>query len=245
MAISDSGGARRFGTVVFDCDSTLSRVEGIEELAALRGVNVEALTEAAMRGDVPLEAVYGRRLELADPTRADVEAVGRRYVETLVPDARDAVRALQKAGVEVRILSGGLRPAVLALAVELAIDPAAVAAVDVRFDDSGRYVGYDTASPLARSGGKPEILREWLPTLRPPLMLVGDGATDLEAAPVVDLFVAFAGVVDRAEVTAGAGAVIRTSSLAPVVTLALGPTPPDDPFVRGVWERGRELMART
>lgn len=235
--------ARRFGTVVFDCDSTLSRIEGIEELTALRGVSVEALTEAAMRGEVPLEAVYGRRLELAGPTRADVEAIGRRYVEMLVPDTREVVRALRSEGVEVRILSGGLRPAVLALAVELALPTAVVAAVEIHFDEAGRYAGYDTASPLARSGGKPALLREWLPALPGPVMVVGDGATDLETAPVVDLFVAFAGAVDRPEVTSGAGAVVRALSMAPVLALALGDAPPAEASARALWERGHALLA--
>ncbi|NIQ57067.1 MAG: haloacid dehalogenase, partial [Gammaproteobacteria bacterium] len=90
------------------------------------------------------------------------------------------------------------------LAAELGIAPEHVGAVDVRFDGGGAYTGFDAASPLARADGKPEMVRRWLPGLPRPVMLVGDGATDLEAAPVVDLFVAFAGVADRPGVTAEA-----------------------------------------
>ncbi len=73
-------------------------------------------------------------------------------------------------------------------------------------------------------------------------MLVGDGATDLEAAPLVDLFVAFAGVVERPMVAAGADIVIRAPSLAPIVPLALGGEPPTDPSAWAIFYRGMTLL---
>ena len=57
----------RFNSVVLDVDSTLSGVEGIDWLAALRGPEVEAwsaaLTARAMEGLIPIEAVYGERMK--------------------------------------------------------------------------------------------------------------------------------------------------------------------------------------
>ena len=104
----------KFRTVLIDCDSTLSAIEGIDELAVHHRADVERLTDDAMRGRIPLEQVYGRRLELVQPTRAALDALGRQYIARLVPDARETVAALQAAGVDVRIISGGLLPAVLA-----------------------------------------------------------------------------------------------------------------------------------
>jgi phosphoserine phosphatase len=213
---------RRFGTVIFDCDSTLSAIEGIEELAREHRVEVEALTEAAMRGEVRLEEVYGRRLTLVNPTREQVAELGRRYIDTLVPDARAVVATLLSEGVQVRVISGGLRPAVVMLAREIGIDESAVAAVDLYFDDDGGYAGFDALSPLAASGGKRIVIERWAESLPRPIMLVGDGATDQEAQGVVDAFVAFAGVTARPGVIAAADMVIRDRSLAAVVPLALG-----------------------
>lgn len=88
-----------------------------------------------------------------------------------------------------------------------------MAAVDLRFNADGSYQGYDELSPLGRSGGKRTVVEGWLGTIPGPVMMVGDGMTDLEARPVVDRFVAYAGVVDRPAVTAAADAVIRTPSL--------------------------------
>ena len=235
-----------YRTVIFDCDSTLSALEGIEELAADHRDEVAALTDAAMRGVVPLEEVYGRRLALIRPGRADVEALVPRYIEALVEDAFDTVRALTAAGVEVRVISGGLLPAVLGLARHLGLPDRAVAAVDLRFDDRGAFAGHDTDAPAARAGGKAAIIRAWRAGPDPipaPVALVGDGATDLEARDDVDLFVAYAGVVSRPAVVEAAPVVLRSRSLAPLVPLALGQVLPDHPAVRDVFRKGARLIA--
>jgi len=232
----------RYGTVIFDCDSTLSTIEGIEELAADRRAEVEALTDAAMRGAIPLEEVYGRRLALCAPTRGRVAALGGRYLETLVPDARETVAALQAEGIEVRLISGGLLPAVRELGRGLGVAEPGIAAVDIYFDESGAYRGYDTDSPLAYSGGKRVVIERWQAALPRPIMMVGDGVTDLEARSVVDTFVAFAGVAERAPVVEQADRVIRAFSLAPVLALALGGEAPRSPGSAQLLARGMELL---
>ena len=85
-----------FRTVIFDCDSTLSRIEGVEALASEYRSEVAALTEAAMSGAVPLEQVYGRRLDLIQPTMADLERVGRQYVAERVPGVEDTMAKLRR-----------------------------------------------------------------------------------------------------------------------------------------------------
>ncbi|HEX2167954.1 MAG TPA: HAD-IB family phosphatase [Longimicrobiales bacterium] len=233
---------RRVTTVVFDCDSTLSAVEGIDELAVACRSEVEALTDAAMRGDLPLEAVYGRRLELIRPTRRQLEELAALYVERLVPDAVAVVAALRAEGIGVRVLSGGLLPAVVAVADALGIPRSDVAAVGISFDGSGGYAGFDEVSPLARSRGKCDVLAAWREDGNAPMMLVGDGATDAEAADAVDVFVAFAGVAERAAVTAAADAVVRSPSLAPVLPLALGGETPRLEIHRQLFDRGAALL---
>jgi len=211
---------RRFNTVIFDCDSTLTAIEGIEELARGQREEITRLTDLAMRGAVPLEQVYGHRLELIRPSRSDISEVGRLYLRNLVPGARETIRALQGDGVIVQILSGGLTPAVLIVARELGVPDSRVAAVDVHFREDGSYLGFDSDSQLARAGGK----RTWIEAsgLPRPRLLVGDGATDLEARPAVDCFAAYVGVVDRPEVSGAADVVLREPSLEAVLKLVRG-----------------------
>jgi phosphoserine phosphatase len=209
-----------FASVVFDCDSTLARIEGIDELAGPHAEAIRALTEAAMEGKVALEEVYGRRLAIIRPTRAQVAALGRRYVNALVDDARATVSALRWLGKTVRVVSGGLRPPVVEVAGMLGLPADAVAAVGIEFDADGEYAGFEHASPLARSGGKEAVIRAW--ELPSPALLVGDGATDLEARPAVDAFAAYMGVTFRLAVAAAADFVLRQETLAAVLSLAAG-----------------------
>ncbi|MEZ5976606.1 MAG: HAD-IB family phosphatase [Planctomycetota bacterium] len=192
-----------YDTVVFDCDSTLSAIEGIDELAGEHREALRTLTERAMNGEIPLEDVYGLRLERVRPTRDALRRVGELYVERLVPGMRELVADLRARGKRVIVVSGGLLPAVRRVAAELGVAAHDVHAVDVAFDDDGGYRDFDRSSPLARSGGKPELIaslarRDDLGAIA----LVGDGATDLEAAPLVARFVAFGAVVRRDEVFA-------------------------------------------
>jgi len=231
----------RFGTVIFDCDATLSEIKGIEELGREHRRALEDMSNAAMDGDVLLEEIYAARLNLARPNRTRVEEVGHQYVERLTADALEVVAALLAADVDVRVISSGVRPAVLILSRYLGIADEKVAAVDLRFDAAGGYQGYDRTSPLAASRGKVRIIEQWAATMARPVMLVGDGATDLEAKGVVDMFVVYAGVAARPKVMAGADAVIRHRTLAPVLPLALDHIPNSEP-ARSVFERGAALL---
>ncbi|MBK9384153.1 MAG: HAD-IB family phosphatase [Planctomycetes bacterium] len=210
-----------FAHVVFDCDSTLSAIEGIDELAHEHRAEIARLTERAMAGELRLEEVYGRRLELARPTAARIAALGRHYVDTCVPGARETVRALQGLGKRVSILSGGVRPAVMVLARHLGIAGEEVFAVELFHREDGTYDGYDQLSALTRDDGKPRILERFGAPRA--IALVGDGATDLRCAPAVGRFIAFAGVVARANVVSAAAHVVRENDLRATLPFLLTP----------------------
>ena len=55
-----------FHNVIFDLDSTLVSIEGIDELGRMVGKEseIQKLTDAAMRGDVTLEEVFEKRLQI-------------------------------------------------------------------------------------------------------------------------------------------------------------------------------------
>jgi phosphoserine phosphatase len=204
--------------LIFDCDSTLSAIEGIDELGRLRGPDVfkrvEEMTNEAMDGKIAVEAVFGRRLEIIRPSSADVAAVGCRYIETVEPEALASIAAARAAGWTPMIISGGFRNAIRPLADYLGI--ARIEAVDLFFDETGNYTGFDEAYPTTRSGGKPEVIarlkREFSPAK---VVMVGDGASDLETKPVVDLFVGFGRYTAREKVKREAAAfILRLEDLA-------------------------------
>jgi len=199
-----------FATVVLDVDSTVSGIEGIDWLARRRGDivarKIASLTDDAMRGVIPLEKVYGARLETICPGREDVAALSRAYLEALAPGCGAAISSLRRAGVAVVLVSGGLRYALLPLALELGFDPGDLHAVDITFDSAGAYAGFDRSSPLTTSVGKATLLDSL--SLAKPVLMVGDGATDLATRGHVDAFAAFTGFASRENVVREADLVI-------------------------------------
>lgn len=187
-----------FDVICFDCDSTLSKIEGIDELAERVGLGVEMskLTDAAMNGEVPLEAVYERRLSLIRPDRNSIDWLADLYIEQIVDGVKEVFEALSAHSKELHIISGGIRQAILPLAGYLGLSETQVHAVDIYFNEDGSYLNYDQHSPLARSGGKAEICRRLLKT-EGSLVMIGDGKTDMEAKQAGAVVIGFGGVVDR------------------------------------------------
>lgn len=201
-----------FASVVLDVDSTLSAIEGIDWLARRRGTEVEArvveLTERAMRGEIPLDAVYGERLGLVRPSREEIRALGQAYVDEIAPGAVDAIARLRQAGRRVVLVSGGLLEAIHPLARHLGVPLGDVNAVSIRFGPNGDYDGFDAASPLATAEGKRAVVEAL--GLPRPVIAVGDGATDLAMRPAVDAFAAFTGFARREAVVAGADCIFTS-----------------------------------
>lgn len=201
-----------FATVILDVDSTVSGIEGIDWLARRRGDvvarKVAALTNDAMRGAIPLEDVYGARLSAIRPRRDEVDALAAAYVGAIAPGCPEAIARLRHAGVRVILISAGLRHALIRLALHLGVELGDLHAVDIRFDAGGAYVGFDTKSPLTTAAGKRDVIAD-LPLERPVLM-AGDGATDVAAREVVDCFVAYTGFVTREAVVRQANASVSS-----------------------------------
>ena len=215
-------GAAPYRAVLFDCDSTLSAIEGIDELARQAGLyeQLAPLTAAAMEGSLTLEAVYRRRLDAIRPTRQAVLGLGESYIRHRVAGAAEAIATLQARGKRVHLVSGGLRPALLPLAAFLGVAENCVHAVDVFFDAAGNYLDFDEASPLSQTGGKIQICRR-IQEQEGRAVLIGDGVTDSEVAAAGVDFIGFGGVARRPAVQRVAPVYIDQPSLLPVLQYVL------------------------
>ena len=206
--------APRFATVVLDVDSTLSGVEGIDWLAARRDAGTAAwvrrLTNEAMNGRITLEKAYARRLERIAPARDEVRALAAQYRAALAPGAGAAIAELQRAGVRVIAVSGGLREAIIPLCVDVSIPEHDVFAVGIEWDAHGAYRGFEHTSPLTTQRGKAAVLRTL--ALPRPMLAVGDGSTDvaMKDSGAADQFAAFVAFVRREGVVAAADHVLQS-----------------------------------
>lgn len=192
----------RFRSVVFDVDSTLAAIEGIDWLAALRGPEIAAesasLTDRAMRGEIPIDAIYTRRLERIRPTAGELLSLADAYHSALQPGAAELISALHAARVAVHLLSGGLRPSIMPMALRLGIQGHRVHAVSLARDADGTFSRLDGEQPLATQRGKPLIVQQL--DLPKPVVMIGDGSTDAAVRGVVEVFIAYTGVAYREHV---------------------------------------------
>ena len=206
--------------VFFDCDSTLVQVEGIVELARLKGKaeEIAIVTEQAMSGQIELSEVFSKRLAIIQPTIQDLEFLGDLYCQNLTLGAKEVVTKLQQLGKQVYILSAGYRLAIEILANYLAIPKANVFAVDLQFDDVGRYQGLNSNQLLIKSTGKKELLQD-LGLDPATIAMIGDGANDLVTLDVVALFIGFLGGRGNDWLRQRAKVLVEGDSLLPVVDL--------------------------
>jgi len=245
--------------VIFDCDSTLSTIEGIDELARMTGheYDVAQLTKRAMEGDVPLEAVYGHRLVTVNPTQEQVRAIAKEYRETVVPDAREVIEALQSLGTEVFIVSGGLIEPVRDFGVWLGVPRDHIFAVNMEYDQlAGKWWRYwelpggnnpranylaIEPNPLTGTMGKNQIISRLRSQFPGRVLMIGDGLSDLEAAVDVDLFVGFGGAVFRKRIAEESPVYIHALTLAPILPLTLGQLG-NTPRFASLWAEGLQRV---
>ncbi len=235
--MSDSGW-QSYDLIFFDCDSTLSSIEGIDELARFKGKEerVGLLTNKAMDGELDLAEVYGKRLRAIRPTRAQLKTIEESYWETMVEDAAEVIAALHYLGKRVFIISGGLIDAVRGFGRRLGVDAARIRAVELEYNElSGQwwryhepqaqqaqtYLDFDEG-PLTVSKGKSQIIQELAGDLPGRRLMVGDGASDLATKDQVDLFIGYGGVLARDKVKAGSDVFVSANSLAPILPIAAG-----------------------
>ena len=203
-------------SVVLDVDSTLCGIEGIDFLAERRGAEIgekiARVTERAMRGELALEDVYGERLALIRPTRNDVVALSDAYIRALAPGAADVIATLRRAGVRMSLVSGGILQAIQPVATSLGFEANELTAVALSFDEGGRYLTYDSGSPLTTQTGKAKVVRALIEAgaLSRPVLAVGDGSTDVFMREAADIFAAFVGFARRETVVARADLVIES-----------------------------------
>ena len=242
-----------FQTVLVDVDSCLAGIEGIDLLADMHGKKqeVEGLTAAAMNGEIPFDKVFGKRLDIIQPQNRDMEVVAARYIQTLTPDAFEVIHTLQEHGIDVWLVSGGYDEAIYPLARHLGIPQTRVYANHLFFDAQGNYAGLDAQNPLSGKSGKLALI-ENLRVKREisgKFGIVGDGASEVETHPVVDLCVGFGGHVARERVMNEADVFIEEKTFAALLPLLLGRRGVEEciryyPHARQLMRTGLDNLAR-
>jgi phosphoserine phosphatase len=208
--------------VIFDCDGTLTTIEGIDVLAEHNGVGheVSALTALAMNTSGVSTDMYTHRLNRVAPSYKQVHELGLEYFANRIEDVSEVINILKRLNKEIYIVSAGLYPAVRLFGELLKIPDKNIFAVDITFDTHGKYLNYDHQSPLVVRNGKRAIISE-IKKYHKNLIFIGDGINDLEAKDLVERFVGYGGKFYRENIAAFCQYYITTLSMAPFLALSL------------------------
>ncbi len=177
--------------ICFDMDSTLIKTEVIDELADRAGVGVEvrAITESAMRGEIDFKESFTRRVSLLKGLN---ESVMQDIAEHLpIMEGADRVMSvLKKCGMKIAIISGGFTYFGRYLQKRFGVDY--VYANNLEIVDgklTGHYIG-----DIIDGKKKAELLNSIAHTENIDLeqvIAVGDGANDLPMLNLAGLGIAF------------------------------------------------------
>ena len=211
-----------FDVFFLDWDSTVSLIEGIDFLASMNGVaeQVHAITQRCMATTGLTIDDYKKRLDFIKPTKNQIQQLAQAYSAHLAPGARDTIKLLLGLGKTLYVLSGGIKEAIVPLAQELGISPSSVLAVDVYFNNSGVYTGFNEQSELVQANGKSKQIVKALKANERSLLL-GDGFTDWEAQSTVTRFVGYAGLKPKIWVQDHADFYISQTCILPLLALGL------------------------
>lgn len=211
--------------LIFDCDGTLCQIEGIDELAAINGVEaaVRQLTEIAMGTTGINPEMYRERLILTQPRAEQMSLIGKKYTEKLTEDVTDIISLYQRLQKKIFIVSAGLLPAVLPVAQQLKIPASHVYAVAIQFDRSGNFSGFDHHSVLIQKQGKCSVVNNILRHC-PRAGYIGDGLNDCPVQPLVTRFVGYGGAYFRENIASLCNYYIAIPSMTPFLPLTLTAT---------------------
>lgn len=205
----------KYQNIIFDLDSTLASIEGIDELGKFRniGPRIQRLTEEAMSGRLPFSEVFIRRLELIRPAKAELLTVGKLYRKNITLGAAKLISWLRRQKVNVFVVTAGYADCTYPLTDFLKIPRRNVFANRLIFNSVGEFIGVDQSIPLWRDGGKREIVAQILSKHPGKTICVGDGISDWEASQLADGFIYFGGVIFRPAVAAKSRVMIRQRNL--------------------------------
>lgn len=181
-----------FKLLVMDMDSTLITIECIDEIADMQGLKpqVAALTEAAMRGELPFRESLMRRVALLEGL--DASALKRVIDERLQlsAGAEAMLAAVQAAGLKTLLVSGGFTFFTEHMRDRLGLDFTRANQLEIINGKlTGRVLG-----DIVDAEAKQKTVQDICATLGitpAQTIVMGDGANDLKMMAIAGISVAF------------------------------------------------------
>ena len=205
---------------VIDFDSTFTKVEGLDELAAiaLKGHKdrdkivgeIKAITDKGMAGEIGFAESLKVRVALLPANRSHVTEL----IEFLMGKISDSFARneafLRENAPSVYIVSSGFKDFIVPVAMAMGILEENIYANTFVYDTDGNITGYDETNLLSQDKGKVKLLQ--LLDFEGDIYAIGDGYTDYELreSGLANKFFAFTENVSRKKVTDVADEVVAS-----------------------------------
>ena len=163
-----------------------------------------------MGGSTPFHEALAARLAVMKPTRQQLDQMLEAHppAEMLTPGIAELIKALGQQNKRVFLVSGGFRQMIEPVAAILNVPKTDIFANNLLFEADGNFAGHDEAEPTSRAGGKAKVVADLKAANGfSTVVMVGDGATDMEARDIpggADAFIGFGGIQVREKVKSGA-----------------------------------------
>jgi len=205
---------------VIDFDSTFTKVEGLDELAAiaLKGHKdrdkivgeIKAITDKGMAGEIGFAESLKERVALLPANRSHVSELIAFLMGKISDSFARNEAFLRENASSVYIVSSGFKDFIVPVAVSMGILEENIYANTFVYDTDGNIIGYDENNLLSQDKGKVKLLQSL--DFEGDIYAIGDGYTDYELreSGLANKFFAFTENVSRKKVTDVADEVVAS-----------------------------------
>ena len=215
--LPDSFDFKRVALFVSDMDSTLINIECIDEIADFSGFKpqVASITERAMQGELDFNTSLVERVALLKGL--NVEVLNKVYTERLQvnPGGKELIQFFKSKSIKSAVVSGGFTYFTDRLAKDIGLDHSRANVLEV---DNNRLTGI-TQGDIVNAAAKAEFVHELCALYSidaNQVIVVGDGANDLEMMNVAGLSIAYHAkriVAEQADITINVGGLDKIMDL--------------------------------
>lgn len=196
--------------LIFDFDSTVIKLESLEEIAgfALEDVKnkdeilgeISRITNSGMEGELSFKESLKRRLALFKINRTHIEKANDKLLQNITHSFLKNAKFLKDNTDRIYIISGGFDCSIVPIVQSLGLNPAHIIANKFIFDEKSNVSGIEESSPLLKPFGKSLAVSNL--KLAGEIIIIGDGYTDyqLKESGVAKRFIAFCENVRREKV---------------------------------------------
>jgi len=196
--------------LIIDFDSTLVKLEGLEELAEISLKNnprrddlinqICAITNLGMTGKISFQESLEERLMLFSPNKKHLNELVSLLRGNITESILRNSTFFKENAENIYIISGGFREWILPIIKDMGLVEENLLANEFIYSNDGSIVGFDRKNPLAQSGGKADVVGTL--DLKGVTVMIGDGYTDYEVKKqgFADKFIIFEENISRTEI---------------------------------------------